>query len=54
MFRSQDTQVSIFDHPRIYQICDVMTSISTWGKVHIWIYLLKHKSLIQQTWLIDR
>ena len=38
----------------IYQICDVMMSISTWGRVHFWIYLLKHNSLSHQTWPTDR
>ena len=28
----------------IYQICDVMMSISTWHKVHFWIYILNHNS----------
>ena len=44
----------IFSHPIIYQICDVMMSISTWNEVHFWIYLLNHNSLSHQTWPIDR
>ena len=44
----------IFNHPIIYQICDVMMSISTWDKMHFWIYLLNHNSLSHQTWQIDR
>ena len=28
----------------IYKICDVMMSISTWDRVHFWIYLLNHNS----------
>ena len=38
----------------IYQICDVMMSVSTWGRVHFWVYLLNCNSLTHQTWLIDR
>ena len=38
----------------IYQICDVMMSISTWDRVHFWIYLLNHNSSNHQTWPIDR
>ena len=29
MFRSQDIEDFVFNHPMIYQICDVMMSIST-------------------------
>ena len=55
MFRSQDIPVFfIFTHPMIYQICDVMMSIITWDRVHIWIYLLNQYSLSNQTWSIDR
>ena len=39
----------IFNHPMIYQICDVMMSISTQDKVHFWVYFLNHNSLSQQT-----
>ena len=54
-FRSQDIQVSVFfNHPMIYRICDVTISISTWDKVHFWIYLLNHNSWSHQTWPIDR
>ena len=38
----------------IYQICDVMMSISAWDRVHFWIGLLNHNSLSNQTWSIDR
>ena len=38
----------------IYQICDVMMSISIWVNVHFWIYLLNHNSLSHQTWSTDR
>ena len=44
----------IFNHPMIYQICDVMMSISTWDKAHFWIYLLNHNSVTHQTWSIGR
>ena len=47
-------QFCIFNYTMIYQICDVMMSIDTWCKVHFWIYLLNHKSLIRQIWSIDR
>ena len=43
-----------FNHPMIYQICDVMMSISTWDRLHLWIYLLNHNSLTHHTWWIDR
>ena len=43
----------IFNHPMIYQICDVMANIIM-DRVHFWIYLLNHNSLTHQTWLIDR
>ena len=28
----------------IYQISDATMSISTWDKVHFWIYIMNHKS----------
>ena len=37
----------------IYQICDAMMSISTWDKVHFWVYLLNN-NLSHQTWPVDR
>ena len=43
-----------FNHPMIYQTCDVMMSISTQDRVHFSIYLLNHNSLSHQTWPIDR
>ena len=43
----------ISNHPMIYQVCDVIMSMSTWDRVHFWIYLLNHKSLSHQTWPID-
>ena len=54
-FHSRDIQFFfIFNHPMIYQICETMISIGTWGRVHIWIYLLNHNSLTHQTWSIER
>ena len=44
----------IFNHPMIYQICDVMMSLSTWDRVPFWKYLLNHNSLSHQTWPIDK
>ena len=40
-------------HPIIYQICDVMVSISTWDRVHFW-NLLNHNSMSHQTWPTNR
>ena len=51
---SRYSSFCIFNHPMIYQICDVTMSISTWDKVHFWIYLLNHKSWSHQTWPVDR
>ena len=53
LFRSRDIDWSfcIINHAMIYQICDVMMSISTWDRVHFWIYFLNHRSLTHQ--LID-
>ena len=44
----------MFNHSIIYQICDVMMSISMWDRMHFRIYLLNHNSLSHQTWPIDR
>ena len=49
---SRVSSFCIFTHPMIYQICDVMMSLSTWERVHFWIYLLNHDSLSHQTWSI--
>ena len=38
----------------VFQICDVMMSISIWDKVRLWIYFLNHNSLSHQTWPTDR
>ena len=44
-----------FNHPMIYQICDVMMSISAWDRMHFWIYLLNQKnSLSRQAGPVDR
>ena len=44
----------IYNHLMTYHISDVMMSISTWDKVHFWIYLLNHNSWSHQTWPVDR
>ena len=51
MFRFQDIQVFVFltTYPMIYQICDIVMSISTWDRMHFWVYLLNHKVLSHQT-----
>ena len=57
MFIFLNTFLNIFyilRHPMIYQISDVMMSISTWKRVHFWIYLLNNNSLTHQNWSIDR
>ena len=51
---SRYSSFCIFNHPIIYQISDITMSISTWDKVHFWIYLLNHKSWSHQTWPVDR
>ena len=51
---SRYSSFCIFNHLMIYQICEVMMSISTWDKVHFWIYLLNHNSLSHHTWPTDR
>ena len=38
----------------IDQVCDVMMSISTWDKVHFWLYVLNHNLLGHQTRPINR
>ena len=54
MFRSEDIQVFVFltMHWFINGCHDehVMMSISTWDRVHFWIYLVNHNSLTYQTW----
>ena len=44
----------VFNHPRIYQICNVIISINKWDNVLFWIYLLNYNLLIHQTLPIDR
>ena len=51
---SRYSSLCIFNHPMIYQICNVTMSISKWDKVHFWIYLLNHSSWCYQTWPVDR
>ena len=51
---SRCSSFCIFNHPMIYQICDVMMNISTWDRGHFWIYCLNHHSLTHQTCSIDR
>ena len=51
---SRYSSFCIFNYPMIYQISDVMVSISTWGKVHFWVYILNHKSWSHQIWPVDR
>ena len=48
---SRYSSFCIFNHPMIYQICDVIMSIY---RVHFWIYLLNYNSLSHQTWPINR
>ena len=42
-----------FNHHMIYQICDVI-HISTWDRVHFWIYLFNYNSISYHTWPTDR
>ena len=51
---SEYSSFCMFNHSIIYQICDVMMSISMWDRMHFRIYLLNHNSLSHQTWPIDR
>ena len=51
---SRCSSFSIFYHPMIYQICDVMMSSSTWDRVHFWMHRLNHNLLTHQTWPTDR
>ena len=51
---SRYSSFCIFNHPMIYQICDVMMSINTRNRAYFWIYLLNHNSLNHQTWPIDK
>ena len=44
----------IFNNPMIYQICEIMISISTWDRVQFGINLLNHNSLSHQTLPINR
>ena len=51
---SRYSSFCIFNHPMIYQICDVMMSITTRDRVRFWIHLLNHNSLTHQTCSTDR
>ena len=51
---SRYSNFCIFNHLVIYEIWDVTMSISTWNRVHFWIYLLNHNSLTHPTWSVDR
>ena len=51
---SRYSSFCIFNHLMIYQICEVMMSISTWDRAHSGIYLLNHNSLSHNTWPTDR
>ena len=51
MFLSRGIQFfCIFNHPIVYQICDVVMSISTWDRSHFWIsfkpHLIKSPNLV--------
>ena len=50
---SRNSSFCIFNPPMIYQICDVMMSISPWNRVHFWMYLL-NRTLSHQTWPLDK
>ena len=51
---SRYSSLRICNHSIIYQIYDVMMSISLWDRVNFWTYVLNHNSLSHQTWPIDR
>ena len=44
----------IFNHPMIYQMCDVMMIINSWDRMHFWIHFLNHKLLSHQIWPTGR
>ena len=50
---SRYSSFCIFNHCMIYQICAVI-GISTWERVHFWIYLLNHNSISHHTWPTGR
>ena len=54
MFRVQDIQVFVFLIIPWHTKSDFMKRISTWDRVHFWIYFLNHSALSHQTWAIDR
>ena len=44
----------VLNFSMVYQICDDMMNISTWERIHFWIYLLNHNSLTHQNCSIDK
>ena len=38
---SRCSSFCIINHPMIYEVCDVMMSIKTWGRVHFWICIFR-------------
>ena len=40
----------ISNHSINFKIFDVVMSITTWGRIHYWIYLLNRKSLRNKIW----
>ena len=38
---SRCSRFCIFNHPMIYEVCDVIMSIKTWGRVHFWICIFR-------------
>ena len=49
---SRYSSFRVFNQLMIYQICDLIMSISTQDRVHFWMYLLN--SLSHHTWSTDR
>ena len=50
---SRYSSFCIFNHRMIYQICYIIC-ISTWDRVHFWVYLLNHNPISHHTWPTDR
>ena len=50
---SRYSSFCIFNHWMIYQACAVI-NISSWDRVHFWIYLLNHNSISDHTLPTDR
>ena len=51
---SRYSSFRIFNHLMIYQICEVIMSISIWDRVHFWVYLFNRNSLSHHTRPSDR